>query len=105
MRRLKALSLVHGKAALALRGPFVENRARGNTRRSRGQAAKSLGHKHGPVEVDRVLRENLNDVSPEVRFFWAAYALAKWLTRMRFSFNLEGTVSRDHRPVKEGFGL
>jgi len=68
-----ALTLTHGKAVI----PALEN-AVANKRehpKVRGQAAESLAHNHRPAS-HRILRENLNDASKDVRF-WCAYSLAQ----------------------------
>jgi HEAT repeat protein len=64
-----ALNLAHGKAAIPALESTVANKR--EHPKVRGQAAESLAHNHRP-ESHRVLRENLNDASKEVRF-WCAY--------------------------------
>lgn len=68
-----ALNLVHTKAAIPALERVVANRR--EYPKVRGQAAESLAHNHRP-ESHRILRENLNDASKEVRF-WCAYSLAQ----------------------------
>jgi len=68
-----ALNLVHGKAAIPALEKVVANKR--EHPKVRGQAAESLAHNHRP-ESHRILRENLNDASKEVRF-WCAYSLAQ----------------------------
>jgi hypothetical protein len=60
-----ALNLAHGKAAIPALESTVANKR--EHPKVRGQAAESLAHNHRP-ESHRVLRENLNDASKEVRF-------------------------------------
>ena len=72
-----ALNLTHGKAAVVALEKAVANKQ--EHPKVRGQAAESLAHNHRP-ESHRIVRENLNNVSKEVRF-WCAHSLPKWLTR------------------------
>ena len=90
-----ALNLTHGKAAI----PALE-RTVGNKEehpKVRGQAAESLAHSHRP-ESHRILRENLNDVSKEVRF-WCAYALAEMADEDAL-IPLKDLAESDHRVVR-----
>jgi hypothetical protein len=90
-----ALNLTHGKAAI----PALE-RTVGNKQehpKVRGQAAESLAHSHRP-ESHRILRENLNDVSKEVRF-WCAYALAEMADEDAL-IPLKDLAESDHRVVR-----
>ena len=90
-----ALNLTHGKVAI----PALE-RTVGNKRehpKVRGQAAESLAHNHRP-ESHRILRENLNDVSKEVRF-WCAYALAQMADEEAL-IPLKELAESDHRVVR-----
>jgi HEAT repeats len=90
-----ALNLTHGTAAI----PALE-RTVGNKRehpKVRGQAAESLAHNHRP-ESHRILRENLNDVSREVRF-WCAYALAQMADEDAL-MPLKELAESDHRVVR-----
>ena len=90
-----ALNLTHGKAAI----PALE-RTVGNKRehpKVRGQAAESLAHNHRP-ESHRILRENLSDVSKEVRF-WCAYALAQMAEEDALR-PLKELAESDHRVVR-----
>lgn len=90
-----ALYLVHGKAAIPALERTVANRQ--EHPKVRGQAAESLAHNHRP-ESHRVLRENLNDVSKEVRF-WCAYALAQMADEDAL-IPLKELAQSDHRPVR-----
>jgi HEAT repeats len=68
-----ALTLARGTAATpALERAVANKRAHPKVR---GQAAESLAHNHRP-RSHRVLRENLDDASKEVRF-WCAYTLSE----------------------------
>jgi len=90
-----ALSLMHGKAAI----PALE-RAVANKRehpKVRGQAAESLAHNHRP-ESHRILRQNLNDASKDVRF-WCAYSLAEMADHDAL-IPLKRLARHDHRVVR-----
>jgi len=90
-----ALNLAHGKAVIR-----ALERTVGNKRehpKVRGQAAESLAHNHRP-ESHRVLRENLNDTSKEVRF-WCAYALAQMADDDAL-MPLKELAESDHRVVR-----
>ena len=90
-----ALSLMHGKAAI----PALE-RAVANKRehpKVRGQAAESLAHNHRP-ESHRILRQNLNDASKDVRF-WCAYSLAEMADHDAL-IPLKRLARDDHRIVR-----
>jgi hypothetical protein len=90
-----ALSLMHGKAAI----PALE-RAVANKRehpKVRGQAAESLAHNHRP-ESHRILRQNLNDASKDVRF-WCAYSLAEMADHDAL-IPLKRLARYDHRVVR-----
>jgi len=68
-----ALNLMHGKSAiLALEKAVTDKREHPKVR---GQAAESLAHNHRQ-KSHRVLLQNLNDPSKDVRF-WCAYSLAQ----------------------------
>jgi len=90
-----ALNLTRGTAAI----PALEKTV-GNKRehpRVRGQAAESLAHNHR-VKSHRILRENLNDPSKEVRF-WCAYALAEMADEEALN-QLRELARSDHRSVR-----
>jgi hypothetical protein len=92
-----ALTLTHGKAAImALERALANKREHSKVR---GQAAESLAHNHRP-ESHRILRENLNDPSKDVRF-WCAYAL----TQMADEEALDALkkLARDDDRVVRGF--
>jgi HEAT repeat protein len=92
-----ALNVTRGKAAIPALERTVANKR--EHPKVRGQAAESLAHNHRP-ESHRILRENLNDVSREVRF-WCAYALAE-MTDEDALIPLKKLSENDHRVV-EGF--
>jgi HEAT repeat protein len=90
-----ALNLTHGQGAI----PALE-RTVGNKRehpKVRGQAAESLAHTHRP-QSHRILRENLNDPSKDVRF-WCAFALAQ-MADQESLVPLKKLAENDHRVVR-----
>lgn len=90
-----ALNLTHGKAAIPALERTVANKR--EHPKVRGQAAESLAHNHRPAS-HRILRENLNDASKEVRF-WCAYALAQMADEEAL-FPLKKLSRDDHRVVR-----
>lgn len=90
-----ALNLVHGKAAVVALERTVANRR--EHPKVRGQAAESLAHNHRP-ESHGILRENLNDVSKDVRF-WCAYSLAEMADEGAL-IPLKELARSDHRSVR-----
>jgi HEAT repeats len=90
-----ALNLRHGKAAIPALERTVANRR--EHPKVRGQAAESLAHNHRP-ESHRILRENLNDVSKDVRF-WCAYSLAEMCDEEAL-IPLRELAQSDHRSVR-----
>jgi HEAT repeats len=89
-----ALSLTRGKTQIRALERTVANRR--EHARVRGQAAESLAHNHQP-ESHRVVRENLNDPSKEVRF-WCAYSLAQMADEEALD-PLKRLAESDHRVV------
>ncbi len=90
-----ALNLTHGKAVIqALEGTVANTLEHPKVR---GQAAESLAHNHRP-DSHRILRENLNDPSKEVRF-WCAYSLAEMADEEAL-IPLTKLVRNDHRVVR-----
>ena len=90
-----ALNLMHGKAAIPALERVVANKR--EHPKVRGQAAESLAHNHRP-QSHRILRENLNDASKEVRF-WCAYALAQMADEEAL-MPLKKLARDDHRVVR-----
>ena len=90
-----ALNLAHGKAAIPALERTVANKQ--EPPKVRGHAAESLAHNHRP-ESHRILRENLNDVSRDVRF-WCAYSLAQMADEDAL-IPLKELARSDHRSVR-----
>jgi HEAT repeat protein len=90
-----ALNLRHEKADIPALERTVANR--GEHPKVRGQAAESLAHNHRPAS-HRILRENLNDTSKEVRF-WCAYSLAE-MGDEEALIPLKELAQSDHRSVR-----
>jgi HEAT repeat protein len=91
-----ALTLTRGKEAIPALERVVANKR--EHPKVRGQAAESLAHNHGP-ESHRVLRENLNDASKEVRF-WCAYSFAEMGDEEALA-PLRTLARDDHRVVRD----
>jgi hypothetical protein len=92
-----ALNLKHGKAVIEALERTVANKR--EHPKVRGQAAESLAHNHRPAS-HRILCENLNDASKEVRF-WCAYSLAQ-MTDEEALIPLK-KLTRDDQRVVRGF--
>jgi predicted Zn-dependent protease len=92
-----ALSLRHAKAAISALERAVANKR--EHPKVRGQAAESLAHNHRP-ESHRILRQNLNDASKDVRF-WCAYSLAEMADEEALTPLTE--LARDDHRVVRGF--
>jgi len=90
-----ALTLRHGKAAITALERSVANKR--EHAKVRGQAAESLAHNHR-LESHRILRENLNDASKDVRF-WCAYSLAE-MADQEALIPLKRLARDDHRIVR-----
>jgi len=90
-----ALTLTHGDAAIPALEKAVANRR--EHPKVRAQAAESLAHNHRPAS-HRILRENLNDASKDVRF-WCAYSLAQMADEEALS-PLRELARGDHRIVR-----
>lgn len=90
-----ALNLTHGKAAIPALERTVANKR--EHPEVRGQAAESLAHNHRP-KSHRILRENLNDASKDVRF-WCAYPLAQMADEDAL-VPLKKLARDDHRVVR-----
>jgi hypothetical protein len=90
-----ALNLTHGKPAIPALERTVANKR--EHPKVRGQAAESLAHNHRP-ESHRVLRENLDDASKDVRF-WCAYSLAQMADEEAL-IPLKRLAESDHRLVR-----
>jgi HEAT repeat protein len=90
-----ALTLTHGKAAIPVLERSVANKR--EHPKVRGQAAECLAHNYRP-KSHRILRENLNDSSKEVRF-WCAYSLAEMADEEAL-MPLKGLAEHDHRVVR-----
>lgn len=90
-----ALTLMHGTAAIPALERTVANKR--EHPKVRGQAAESLAHNHR-AESHRILRENLNEASKDVRF-WCAYALAQMADEEAL-IPLKALARDDYRAVK-----
>ena len=90
-----ALHLMHGTTAIPALEKSVDNKR--EHPKVRGQAAESLAHNHRE-KSHRVLLQNLDDPSKEVRF-WCAYSLAE-MGDGDALIPLRKLAQRDHRIIK-----
>jgi hypothetical protein len=90
-----ALTLSHGKSIIRALEKAAANRR--EHPKVRGQAAESLAHSHRP-QSHRILRENLEDASKDVRF-WCAFSLAQMADEEAL-IRLKELVRTDHRVVR-----
>jgi len=89
------LNLMHGKSAIPALEKSVGNKL--EHPKVRGHAAESLATNHRK-ESHRILLQNLNDSSKEVRF-WCAYSLAEMGDGDAIAL-LKNLAEKDHRIVK-----
>jgi HEAT repeat protein len=89
-----ALSLMHCKAAIPALEQTVDDK--NEHPKVRGEAAESLAHNHRE-RSHRVLLQNLNDPSKEVRF-WCAFSLSE-MGDCDALISLRHLASSDHRIV------
>lgn len=90
-----ALNLMHGRTAIAALEKTVQNKQ--ERPKVRGQAAESLAQNHR-ASSHRVLLQNLQDPSKDVRF-WCAYSLAE-MGDTEALVGLRKLAKEDQRVVK-----